>query len=178
VLEIGTHVGGSTIHIAAALAKIGDEPKLITVDVEDVNDAPNASWKNYGLPRSPRDALAQLGLAERVQFCATNSFDYFARRDQLFDFIFLDGDHSAATVYQELALALGHLRPGGTILLHDFFPGLRSLWSNGSVIRGPQLAVARYQREGSDIVVRPLGALPWPTKLGSNITSLALATRS
>jgi hypothetical protein len=46
------------------------------------------------------------------------------------------------------------------------------------MIAGPCLAVERGQREGSSgIVERPLRALPWPTKLGSNVTSLALLTR-
>lgn len=39
---------------------------------------------------------------------------------------------------------------------------------------GPFLAVRRLLREGWPIVVRPLGELPWPTKLGRNVTSLAL----
>ena len=33
--------------------------------------------------------------------------------------------------------ALKLLRPSGVILLHDYFPGLRPLWSDGSMIAGP-----------------------------------------
>jgi hypothetical protein len=73
--------------------------------------------------------------------------------------------------------ALAHLRDGGVVVMHDFFPKRRPLWSDGAMIAEPYLAVARCRREGSGIVERPLGALPWPTKLGSNVTSLALLTR-
>ena len=43
VLEIGTHVGASTLHIAAALKSNARKepsiaPRLVTVDVEDVNN--------------------------------------------------------------------------------------------------------------------------------------------
>ena len=39
VLEIGTHVGASTVHLAAALIAASHRSCLVTVDVEDVNDS-------------------------------------------------------------------------------------------------------------------------------------------
>jgi predicted O-methyltransferase YrrM len=95
-----------------------------------------------------------------------------------YDLIFLDGDHRLKTVVAESPAALRRLRPGGFLLLHDFFPGLRPLWPDGKVIEGPQLAVRRLQRAGWRIDVRPLGDLPWPTKLGTARTSLALLGRA
>ena len=48
VLEIGTHIGASTINIAAALSaanpKVGS--RLVTVDVQDVNSEKNKPWLN------------------------------------------------------------------------------------------------------------------------------------
>jgi hypothetical protein len=35
----------------------------------------------------------------------------------------------------------------------------------------------RIQRENEGLVVLPLGELPWPTKLVSQVTSLAIVTR-
>jgi hypothetical protein len=64
------------------------------------------------------------------------------------------------------------------ILLHDYFPDLKPLWSNGRVIPGPWLAIERLKREGAPLTVKPFGALPWPTKLNSNNTSLALLLRT
>ena len=55
VLEIGTNVGASTIHIAAAMKVnlLADETpndhSLVTVDIVDVNDAPDAFWRLGGL---------------------------------------------------------------------------------------------------------------------------------
>jgi predicted O-methyltransferase YrrM len=181
VLEIGTNVGASTLHIAAAMKRNNEDGKgectLVTVDIADVNDPSNGFWKQAGLPCSPRDNMAQLGMAGCVEFVVADSLSYFDRHADRYDFIFLDGDHAASTVYQELPRALKHLRAGGTILLHDFFPRQRPLWSNGAVVPGPSLAMERYQEEGAKARVLPLGALPWPTKLGSNVTSLALLTQ-
>ena len=178
VLEIGTNVGASTMHIALAQKLNGIESRLVTVDQFDVNDDPNAYWKRGGLPRSPRDNIAALGMKDRVEFIQSDSISYLGSSEECFDFIFLDGAHTAAILFREIPLALEKLNPGGLILLHDFFPKHSPLWSDGSVFPGPKLATDRIQKEGADITVLPLGQLRWPTKLGSNVTSLAVVARA
>jgi len=168
ILEIGTHVGASTIHFAAAMAP---SATLKTVDIEDVN-APNSYWRSYGLDKSPRDMTQALG--RNVQFVKSNSIDFLNNTKERFDFIFLDGNHSKLTVLNEVPRALHVLNQSGTILLHDYFPDLKPLWSDGSVIAGPFEAM----RKMSAVRVLPLGALPWPTKLQSNVTSLAICSRA
>ena len=46
------------------------------------------------------------------------------------------------------------------------------------MIDGPQVAVQQLQRAGWSLDVLPLGDLPWPTKLGTSKTSLALLGRA
>ncbi len=174
VLEIGTHVGASTLHIAAAL-KQNSAVDLTTVDIQDVN-AIDGYWKRFGLVRPPADAISEIGMASRVKFKTLPSITALVEPTS-YDFIFLDGDHAAATVYIELPLALRRLRPNGTILLHDYFPDAKPLWNNNQVIRGPFLACSRMKREGGQFNIVPLDALPWPTKLRSNVTSLAIVAR-
>jgi predicted O-methyltransferase YrrM len=177
ILEIGTNVGASILHIAIATKQNAiSDCALVTVDFVNVNDT-NAYWKRGGLPRSPRDNIAEIGMSHCVSFVTSTSLGYFDRTSEKFDFIFLDGDHSAATVYQEIPRALDHLAPSGVIILHDFFPNNKPLWRDGSVIPGPFLAVKRLKNEGTGIKVHPLGRLPWTTKLESNVTSLALLIR-
>ena len=81
-------------------------------------------------------------------------------------------------MYQELPTALRLLRPGGVILLHDYFPGAAPLWPDGVVIPGSWLAVQRLRDEGAKLQVIPLGDLPWPTKQGTNRTILAVVVRA
>ena len=180
VLEIGTNVGASTIHIAAAMKVnlLADEKpnkhSLVTVDIVDVNHAPDTFWRLGGLPRSPRDNIEAMGMTEHVTFVTNSSLTYLDECDESFDLIFLDGDHSAAMVSQEVPRALRRLRESGLLLLHDFFPKNRPLWSDRAVVPGPLLAVKRLVREQANVSVIPLGSLPWPTKLHSNVTSLAV----
>jgi predicted O-methyltransferase YrrM len=180
VLEIGTLAGASTVHLAVALADVWPESaagRLLTVDIVDVNDAERAAWRRLGLPQSPRQAMERLGLGGLVEFRVARSLDLLAQPGEPFDLIFLDGDHRFETVVAEIPAAVARLRPGGLLLLHDYFPDLRPLWPDGKVIDGPARAVRRLRRAGWPIAARPLGELPWPTKQGTRRTSLAVLGR-
>jgi predicted O-methyltransferase YrrM len=181
VLEIGTQAGASAVHLATGLADAhgsSAERRLITVDIKDVNAADTAAWRSFRLPQSPADAMRRLGLDRLVEFRMGRSLDVLREPGERYDLIFLDGDHRLKTVAAEIPLAVPRLNPGGFILLHDFFPGLRPLWPDGKVIDGPQLAVRELQDAGWPLAVLPLGDLPWPTKLGTSKTSLALLGRA
>jgi len=178
-LEIGTHIGASTAYTAAALVlncsiASGESPRLTTVDVIDVNDEESGPWKRRGSMNSPRAIISKMGAASWVNFVKAASLDYFQRCTERFDFIFLDGDHTGKTVYREIPAALGLLNSGGAILLHDYFPEAKALWAGRAPIRGPWLATERLRSEGVGIRALPFGELPWPTKEGSRVSSLAL----
>lgn len=141
VLDVGTNVGVSMLHMAAALHtnQESDEKerlKLVTVDVRDVNDPISKPWLQRGVSYSPAESVDRIGCESLVEFITDSSLAYAANCNQKFDFIFLDGDHAAQTVYQEIPAALALLEKNGLILLHDYFPRLKPLWSNGSVIPG------------------------------------------
>jgi predicted O-methyltransferase YrrM len=176
ILEVGTHLGCSTVPLALVARRTGAE--LVTCDVVDVNDEISRPWLRYGSTRSPRSLVADVGCSAHVQFSTLDSLDFLRKVRHEFDLIFLDGDHAAATVYRELPLALRALRPGGYVLLHDYYPENRPLWLDEPPIRGPFLAVKRLQAEGAQFDVMGLGVLRWPTRSGSCITSLALMSRS
>ncbi|MEM8808694.1 MAG: class I SAM-dependent methyltransferase [Cyanobacteria bacterium P01_G01_bin.38] len=185
VLEVGTHVGFSTLHIAAALNAndvsandASTKARLTTVDILDVNDPVKQPWRAYGLEHSPQGLLDAAGYAGHTQFVTSGSLEFLEQCDERFDFIFLDGSHAAPVVYQEVPKAISALNPGGVILLHDYYTNLEWLWENKNFIPGPCLAIQRLQAEGADLKVVPLGELPWPTKENSNITSLALLVRA
>lgn len=182
ILEVGTYIGASTLHIAHAQKQLQKEAPektyhLTTVDILEVN-ALDGPWHKEGMAYSPQAMIKALGVEDRVSFIAQDSLQFMRKTTQRFDFIFLDGNHRANAVYQEVIAALNILNPQGYILLHDYFPSLEPLWSNGPIIPGPCLACQRLQQENPLLTVLPLGELPWPTKLASNITSLALLGRS
>jgi len=112
-----------------------------------------------------------------VNFIIEPSLLFMRKCNDKFDFIFLDGDHSPQTVYQELPLAFNLLTSNGIILLHDYFPDGKSLWGNRPPVKGPYLALKRLLDEKHALRVVPLGKLPWQTKFNTNITSLAIVSR-
>lgn len=174
VLEVGTHIGASTLYIAAALARVNQAARVTTVDILDVNDNATGPWRQLGLSRSPADFASCLGLKAYIEFCAGHSVSFMAATAKRFDLIFLDGDHRSTAVYSEMSGALPLLVNGGVILLHDYYPDGRALYPDKATITGPFHALSRICGENPSIRVVPLGALPWPTKQGSNLTSLAL----
>ncbi len=181
ILEIGTHIGASTINIGSAVHQNQLEDKtestLKTLDIRDVNSISEKPWMEYGTKKSPIEMIRSLKYETFVEFIVDTSFNYFKTSNEKFDLIFLDGDHAAKTVYQEIPLALKQLNKGGVILLHDYFPNGKPLWSNKKVLPGPYLATERLILEGADMSIIPIGDLPWATKLGSNTTSLALLVK-
>ena len=179
VLEVGTHIGASTAYIALALKKSGSNgKKLISLDIYDVNNLNTKIYSDLGVTHSPIEMMMKINCDSFVEFITCPSLEYMQKCDSKFDFIFLDGDHSAKTVYREIGHASKLLNKNGTILLHDYFPKLKPLWSNGNVLFGPYMAVHRLIQEGLSINVIPLGLLPWSTKMNSNRTSLALLSKN
>lgn len=176
LLEVGTHIGASTVFVAEALKTISPQARMTTVDILDVND-PTGPWYQHGLTMAPRDYLEKLGSKDRVTFKAIPSASFLRDTKEKFDFIFLDGDHGSRTVYEEVSLALEKLSANGVILLHDYYPGAKAIFNDGNIIPGPFMALDRIMRENKGISVMPLGDLPWRTKNGLNTTSLALVTR-
>jgi len=178
VLEVGTHIGASTVYIAMALKKNASQrTKLISLDIYDVNALNTKIFAGLGVTQSPREMMKKISCDGFVEFVTCPSLEYMKTADLKFDFIFLDGDHSAKTVYREIVQASRLLNAEGTILLHDYFPNRKPLWSDGKVLFGPDMAVSRLIREGVPIEALPLGLLPWPTKMNSNRTSLALLSK-
>ena len=129
-LEIGTHLGYSTLYIAAALSSpplSGPRlsggvalAKLNTVDIVDVNDEVAAHYKTFGASISARQRLRALGLADRVEFVIGPSEPFLKRSPDTYDLIFVDGNHSEAGAYFDIISSLPRLSERGIIVLHDF----------------------------------------------------------
>ena len=176
VLEIGTHIGCSTVHIALALRKnaIGH---LTTVDLIDINDPVKKHWVRFNSKHPPSKLMEMVGTAAKVSFMKDDSINFLTNCRQKFDFVFLDGSHKAKMVFQEVPLAMRLLNKNGIILLHDYFPRNEPIWDNVATISGPYLAINKIINEEKNIAVIPLGELPWKTKADSCYTSLALLTK-
>ena len=154
------------------------EGRMTTVDLRDVNDKINKPWIEFGGSCSPLELISELKSTDRVNFVTSDSLEFLSTCKEKFDFIFLDGSHAAAIVFQEIPRALKLLNKNGILLLHDYFPDLKPLWDDNSYIPGPYLAVNKILKQNKNLRILPLGELPWETKFNSHSTSLALLTKS
>jgi hypothetical protein len=80
------------------------------VDIQDVNEEANRRWERFKSPKSPKNVLQSLGLEELVRFQVANSVEFLAQDRTEYGMIFLDGNHDADIVYQEVPLACVDLR--------------------------------------------------------------------
>ena len=176
-LEVGTHIGASTLHIARALKRVNEGGKLTTVDILDVNHPETGPWKEVGMAQSPQDFANTLGCGDDITFRCGPCLKFMNETSERFDFIFLDGDHTPQAVYLEIDAALNLLNENGVILLHDFYPEGKPLYPDNNIIDGPFKALRRISRENPEIDILPLGELPWPTKQGTSVTTLALVVK-
>jgi predicted O-methyltransferase YrrM len=181
VLEVGTRFGVSALYIAAALRRNqrdgGPTGKLLTLDIADFDD-PRRPWASCGLKHSPRELIVAAGLLGLVEFVSARSTDFLMSDQRRFSFVYLDGSTAAGEVYRDLQLLPRVLANNAVVLNHCFFPGGRKLWPNEKALAGCARALSRLQREGVALAAQPLGVLPWPTKYGGHVTSLALIGRT
>ena len=189
ILEIGTHLGCSTTHLALAI-KDNPNAKITTVDIRDVNDTETDHSEHY-IPHdfrgknfsqfkskyTPKECLEVLDLDDKVEFVMGDSVNFLMNTEETYDLIFLDGNHDFDVVLGEVPLAMKKLNQGGIILLHDYFPDCQPLWPKSSdvVCTGPFMAIKYLQRNYTKIHVEPCGELPWEVKYeGEHATSLAV----
>ena len=119
VLELGAQYGFSTVILAQAARRVtsvdwhqGD------ASIEAVSGAECAdTWEPY------RANLARYGVASKVDARRGRFEDVLpalARAGVLFDGVFIDAQHDAASVQRDLDLALPLIRPGGWVAFHDY----------------------------------------------------------
>ncbi len=114
VLQLGTHMGFSSVMIADMLASQGQDGQLVTVDPA----------QNYHA--AAKDWTEKAGVRDRITFLDGFSTDPEIVRQILelgpFDFIYLDSSHMYAATLEELHLIFAEqnwMVEHGVLVLHD-----------------------------------------------------------
>lgn len=100
ILEIGTYVGYSALCMAEGLRN--DEDRVVTFEIDDELEDFTRPW----IEGSP--------FGSRVEFVIGDALKLVPERDEIFDFVYIDGDKRQYTDYYELALQ--HTSPEAFIL--------------------------------------------------------------
>lgn len=160
-LEIGTHLGCSTIALSLATDGI-----VYTVDKKDVNDADGPWYKMK--KKFPPNVSLQLNGILNVIFNVKDSHEFLIK-PYTYDLILIDGSHREKDVQLDIMLSLDRLNPDGAIILHDYYPNGENIWKEKPIIKGPYEACKNLGIEPKALI-----ELPWETKFKTNKTSLAI----
>ncbi len=92
-------------------------------DYLEIGVAGGATFRNIKAPtKTGVDPQWRLWNALRFDIKKTTSDRFFARNRRTFDLVLVDGLHHADQAFRDIQNALGVLRPGGSILVHDCLP--------------------------------------------------------
>jgi predicted O-methyltransferase YrrM len=118
ILEIGTFDGFTALNLAANL---DDQSEVCTLDLPLEGRPPQHAVRNACDPsivgckfRGEREARKILQLRADSTRADWNSFG------PPFDMILIDGSHQYSYVKSDSANGIKHVRPGGTVLWHDY----------------------------------------------------------
>ena len=141
VVEIGVFEGHTTFNMVAALAPQLATYKHIAIDPygesddleEDVVSKAGSVFKSN---------LEEFELKDRIEFINKKSWDGLIdlhQRGMKADFIYIDGDHRAPAVLEDLVLSFNLLKKGGILLCDDCV-----FWRNEKLQNMPKLAVDAF----------------------------------
>jgi len=132
IFEFGTFNGRTTLNLAA---NSPPDAKVYTLDLSDDDKTglkTEQEDEGYHLGTEAGNFFRQSPLRSKIEqlWCDSARFDEAPFRGRV-DLVFVDGAHSYEYVRSDSSKALAMLRPGGTILWHDYcawYPGVsRSL---------------------------------------------------
>lgn len=172
ILELGTHIGCSTINFLMASKKNPNFENLTTVDIIDVNDKKISNWKKYYSSFSPKEMSEKINMQNKIVFINDFTDSFLKKNKQKYNLIFIDAGHSFDKAYKDLYLSLNLLENKGVIIMHDIYQSEHfNLKKNN--LNGPYLALKKITKK-FNLEVNLLHSLPWKTKDGGNFTSLGI----
>jgi len=149
ILEIGVYQGRATCwmlehmlakdgHMTCVDPFIEDEVDAFTTEL--VTQSPHYNAERLALWQSNTEEIRQ---SEQIlDLRVGRSYRELAKliqENQTFDFIYVDGNHAAATVLADASMCFGLLRPGGIMLLDDY------LWDHDpDWLRRPKMSVDAF----------------------------------
>jgi MMP 1-O-methyltransferase len=130
-VEIGTYCGKSTVYLGHAAAVTGGH--VVTVDHHRGSEEHQEGWEYHDrelvdasgrLDTLPalRATLAAGGLEEVVTPVIGRSATVAGFWATPIDFLFVDGGHTDEAAQADYRGWAPHVRPGGTLVIHDVFP--------------------------------------------------------
>ncbi len=119
VVEFGTFMGGSTLSLASNMPQEG---KVVTIDLDPSTRKTHVHGMGVGLSEFDVGCLFRGTRYEQMieqRFANTVQFEDRSLVGQA-DLVFVDADHTYEFAKRDTERAMSFLKPGGTILWHDY----------------------------------------------------------
>ena len=149
-VELGTWLGASAIPVARSIRRWGGTLTCVdtwhgTVDGASVYRAP---WMLASCARNLVDA----GVSGTVRLIPATTLEAAEHWCEPIDYLYVDADHSYASVRRDLAAWVPFVKPGGLVLGDDYgsdmYPGVQVAWDEFAQERGWTLTT--YQSDPPD----------------------------
>lgn len=122
-LQIGAFTGDASVWLLDNILT-GPRSRLVDVDTWEGSDEAihtTFDWADVEAVYDARTAKC----ADHLAKCKMPSRVFFATKPGTYDFIYIDGDHTAKGVLEDAVKAFGLLKPGGLLAFDDY------LWQSG-----------------------------------------------
>ena len=127
-LQIGAYTGDATVWLFENVLTNRDS-SLTDVDTWEGSDEPEHDLLNWASVEQTYDSKTLKYVEDkRLIKIKSTSDDFFVSNTNAYDFIYVDGDHTAASVLKDGINAIRSLSPGGIIAFDDY------MWRSG---KGP-----------------------------------------
>ena len=126
LLQIGAYTGDASVWLYNNVLYNHTGSILIDVDTWEGSDEPVHHQMNWGTVETVYDAKTLAGRNQRkiLKYKGTSD-SFFKNNRELYDFVYVDGDHTAYGVLKDAVSAYECLNPGGILAFDDY------QWSGG-----------------------------------------------
>jgi predicted O-methyltransferase YrrM len=138
-LQIGAYTGDASVWLYNNILKSSDSV-LVDVDTWEGSEEPVHYEMNWHTVESLYDAKTAAGKADRkiIKYKGTSD-NFFKNNREMYDFIYIDGDHTAYGVLKDAVAAYECLNVGGILAFDDY------QWSAGlGELKEPRIAIDTF----------------------------------
>ena len=139
-LQIGAFTGDASVWLCETVL---NDPTCMLIDVDTWTGSNEDEHKNINWSRLYPHYKYRVGIYEKVIALKMTSDEYFAGNNEtMFDFIYIDGDHTTAQVERDANGAWKLLKPNGILAFDDY------LWRGGEDCPKPAIDKFLAEHEG------------------------------
>lgn len=160
-LQIGAFTGDASMWM---LDEVLIHPNSQLIDVDTWSGSDEDAHKSMDFDDVYKTYLEKVNIYKNCVPIRQTSDEFFATNNLKFDFIYIDGDHTAFSVMKDLINSFNSLKPNGIIACDDY------QWSDGrGTYYEPRPAIDAFFNMTRDRnTVIEIGWQVWFKKLGTN----------